>query len=61
MDDAKPPAKGQSQFEKAQAKNASLESEMMKVSDTANDYALMTNLYRRQLGLVKSVLGRGQG
>jgi len=36
----------------------SLEEEMMKVSQTANDYALTTSLYRAQLGLIKTVLGR---
>ena len=37
----------------------SLESQMMKISDTANDYALTTSLYRQQLGLLKMVLGNG--
>jgi flagellar basal-body rod protein FlgB len=36
----------------------SLEDEMMKVSQTASDYALTTTLYRAHLGLIKSVLGR---
>jgi flagellar basal-body rod protein FlgB len=36
-----------------------LEDQMMKVADTANDYALTTSLYRRQLGLIKLVLGHG--
>jgi flagellar basal-body rod protein FlgB len=35
-----------------------LEDQMMKISDTANDYALTTSLYRQQLGLFKLVLGR---
>ena len=35
-----------------------LEEQMMKVSDTVNDYALTTSLYRQQLGLFKLVLGR---
>lgn len=38
----------------------SLESEMMKVADTAMDYQLITNLYRKQIGLIKAVIGRGQ-
>jgi len=38
-----------------------LESQMMKISDTANDYALTTSLYRQQLGLMKLVLGRSSG
>jgi flagellar basal-body rod protein FlgB len=36
-----------------------LEDQMMKVSDTANDYALTTTLYKQQLGLIKLVLGHG--
>jgi flagellar basal-body rod protein FlgB len=39
----------------------SLESEMMKVAETAMDYQLITNLYRKQIGLIKAVIGRGQG
>ena len=38
-----------------------LETQMMKVSDTANDYALTTSLYRQQLGLLKLVLGHSSG
>jgi flagellar basal-body rod protein FlgB len=38
-----------------------LEDQMMKISDTANDYALTTSLYRQQLGLLKLVLGHGSG
>jgi flagellar basal-body rod protein FlgB len=38
-----------------------LETQMMKISDTANDYALTTSLYRQQLGLLKLVLGQGSG
>ena len=36
-----------------------LEDQMMKISDTANDYALTTSLYRQQIGLLKAALGRG--
>lgn len=36
-----------------------LDDQMMKISDTANDYALTTSLYRAQLGLFKLVLGHG--
>jgi len=36
-----------------------IEDQMMKISDTANDYALTTSLYRNQIGLLKLVLGRG--
>lgn len=38
-----------------------IEKEMMKVSDTASDYTLMTNLYRRHVGMLKSALGRNGG
>jgi flagellar basal-body rod protein FlgB len=38
-----------------------LEDQMMKVSDTANDYALTTSLYRQQLGLIKLALGHSSG
>ena len=37
----------------------SMNDEMMKISDTANDYSLVTNLYRRQIGMLRSVLSRG--
>jgi flagellar basal-body rod protein FlgB len=36
----------------------SLQSEMMKVAETAMDYQLITNLYRKQIGLIKAVIGR---
>lgn len=36
-----------------------LEDQMMKISDTTNDYALTTSLYRQQLGLIKLALGHG--
>ena len=35
-----------------------LEDEMMKVSETANDYALVSNIYRANLSMLKTVLGR---
>lgn len=35
----------------------SLEQEMMKVSQTANDFALTTTIYRDNIGMIKSVLG----
>jgi flagellar basal-body rod protein FlgB len=37
----------------------SLEQEMMKVSQTASDYSLMTSLYRKHLSLLKSAIGHG--
>jgi flagellar basal-body rod protein FlgB len=36
----------------------SLEDELMKVSETAADYQLMTNLYKKQIGLLKTAIGR---
>lgn len=38
----------------------SIEQEMMKVADTAMDYQLITSLYRKQVGLIKAVIGRQQ-
>jgi flagellar basal-body rod protein FlgB len=35
-----------------------IEDEMMKVSETANDYALVSTVYRANLAMVKAVLGR---
>ncbi|HLI23139.1 MAG TPA: flagellar basal body rod protein FlgB [Stellaceae bacterium] len=37
----------------------SLESQMMKVSTNAADYALVTTLYKQNVDMVKSVLGGG--
>jgi flagellar basal-body rod protein FlgB len=36
----------------------SLEDEMIKVSQTAADYQLMTNLYKKQIGMLKEAIGR---
>lgn len=36
----------------------SLEDQMMKISDTTNDYALTTSLYRQQINLLKMALGQ---
>lgn len=38
----------------------SLDSELMKASDTAMDYQLITSLYRKQIGMLRAVLARGQ-
>jgi flagellar basal-body rod protein FlgB len=35
-----------------------LEDQMMKVSDTATDYAFTTSLYQKQIALLKEALGR---
>lgn len=39
--------------------SVALEDQMMKISDTANDYALTTSLYRDQLNMLKTALGKG--
>jgi flagellar basal-body rod protein FlgB len=36
-----------------------LEEEMLKVGQTAHDYQLMTSLYSKSLGMIKTALGRG--
>jgi flagellar basal-body rod protein FlgB len=38
-----------------------VEQEMMKAGETANDYQLATTLYRRHMGLLRTVLSRGPG
>ena len=37
-----------------------VEQQMLKIADTGVNYQLVTNLYRRQIGMFKMVLGRGQ-
>lgn len=36
-----------------------LEEQLMKVSETVMDYQIMTNLYRKHVGMIKTALGRG--
>ena len=36
-----------------------LEAEVLKVSETATDYAFTTSLYQKQLAMLKTALGRG--
>jgi flagellar basal-body rod protein FlgB len=36
----------------------SIEDQMLKVSGTANEFQMTTDLYRRQVGMLKTVLGR---
>lgn len=36
-----------------------LEEQLMKVTETAADHQLVTNLYKKQLAMIRSVLGRG--
>jgi flagellar basal-body rod protein FlgB len=55
-------AEAQRNGERSPSGNAvSLESEMMKVSETATDFALTSNLYRRQVAILKAALGRPTG
>ena len=37
-----------------------LEQQLMKVTETKMDYELMTNLYRKHMGMLKTALGRGK-
>ncbi len=37
----------------------SIETEMMKVAETAMDYQIISNLYRRQVAMIRMALGRG--
>jgi flagellar basal-body rod protein FlgB len=37
-----------------------LDTEMIKVSDTAIDYQMTTNIYRRQLAMLRTAIGRTQ-
>ncbi|MGE5200772.1 MAG: flagellar basal body rod protein FlgB [Acidobacteriota bacterium] len=56
------PQRGKTQngFARAQAATkVQLEAEMMKVSQTATDYAFTTGLYQKQLAMLKTALGRG--
>jgi len=45
---------------KESGNNVVLEEELMKMAQLQMDYAAMTNLYRKQTGLLKIALGRGQ-
>jgi flagellar basal-body rod protein FlgB len=38
-----------------------LEGEMIKVSDTANDYQLVTEIYRQQISMLKTAIGGNSG
>jgi len=44
--------------ESSSGKKTPVEEEMLKVSETTNDYAVMATLYRSNLNLLKTVLGR---
>ncbi|HYE01484.1 MAG TPA: flagellar basal body rod protein FlgB [Alphaproteobacteria bacterium] len=36
-----------------------LEEQMMKTAETAADYQMLLNLYRKQVGMIRTALGRG--
>lgn len=38
-----------------------LEDQMAKVTQTASDYQMITNLYRKQVNLIKTAIGRSPG
>lgn len=44
---------------KISGNTVSIDRELMKSADTAMDYQLVTNLYRKQLGMFRAVLSRG--
>ncbi len=51
--------KNRQPYEIAPAKNAvSLEEQMMNASQTAIDYQLVTNLYTKQIGMLRTAMGR---
>lgn len=59
---AKPTIEKVSDSEKKTSGNTVvLEDQMMKVSKTAMDFQLTTNLYRKHLNMIKTALGRGGG
>lgn len=55
-------ARTQGTYETAPDGNAvNLEQQMMNVAETQADHNLMTSLYRKQIGMLRKALGRGQG
>jgi flagellar basal-body rod protein FlgB len=46
---------------KPDGNNVTLEDQVLKMGQIQADFATMTNLYRKQLGLLKAALGRGGG
>ena len=56
--DLKPEAEKSTTDRDINGNTVSLEDEMMKVSDTTSDYQVMTNLYKKQVGLIKTAIGR---
>lgn len=41
--------------------SVSLEDEVTKLSETSVDYQMMTNLYKKQIGLIKTAIGQSSG
>ena len=46
---------------KPDGNNVTLEDQLLKLGQVQADFATMTNLYRKQLGLLKTAIGRGNG
>lgn len=44
---------------KPDGNNVTLEDQLLKMGAVQSDFAAMTNLYRKQLGLLKAAIGRG--
>lgn len=44
---------------KPDGNNVTLEDQLLKMGEVQSDFAEMTNLYRKQLGLLKAAIGRG--
>lgn len=44
---------------KPDGNNVVLEEQMLKMGQVQSDYATMTGIYRKQMGLLKSAIGRG--
>ncbi|WP_010219698.1 flagellar basal body protein [Sphingomonas sp. PAMC 26621] len=45
---------------KPDGNNVALEDQLLKMGEIQADFATMTSLYRKQMGLLKSAIGRGQ-
>lgn len=45
---------------KPDGNNVTLEDQLLKMGQIQADFATMTGLYRKQMGLLKSAIGRGQ-
>lgn len=45
---------------KADGNNVTLEDQLLKMGEVQADFATLTSLYRKQMGLLKTALGKGQ-